>query len=441
MLSEYCIKTPGTTAGFYAPVKEGLRDYVIPIVEKVFSDCPSNQMPIFDSRLTLNFSNGSTIIFRGSNNQQHRIRRGNDLQIAAIDEARDVDDLDALIDSVVIPSLFTTSGRLIISSTPADTDDHPLHTIKQQAEREGWISHYNIYDAYKYDPIDFPIERIETWRKETTDDVAWQREYMALWVKDPTKIIIPEWDDKYTTLPGHDDFFHLYHKYTALDSGVRDKTAGILGYYDFKRAKLIIEAEFTLQNEQVITHRIAQEVKEAEERLGYQSLHDKKDPDYKYLQNREKVYRCIADNNNLILVNDLDSLYGLDFYPTKKDELVAMINLVREWVKDGKILVDKSCRELIGCLSNAIWDKNKKELARSKVYGHFDALMALVYLVRNVDTHTNPIPLHYKKSYATHNIPMTSNIPTTSSYELVRLLGVPKFDVDKSRKNFVNGNS
>ena len=439
LLTEFCIKNPRSKAGFYAPVKEGLRDYILPIIVKAFSDCPDDLRPILDAHLTLSFPNGSNIIFRGSNNQQHRIRRGNDLQIAAIDEARDVDDLDSLIDSVVIPSLFTTSGRLLISSTPADTEDHPLHEIKQQSEVEGWISHYTIYDAAKYDPDDFPIERIEQWHKETTDETAWQREYLAMWVKDPTKIIIPEWDEAYAAHPCRDEYFPYYHKYAGLDSGVRDKTAGIFGYYDFKRAKLIIEAEFALKDSEVRTDRIAQAVKETEARLGYQMMHDRKADSYRSLQMHKKMYRRIADNNNLILIQDLDSLYQLDFFPTRKDELPAMINLCREWVKDGRIIVDKTCPELLGCLRNAIWDKNKKELARSKQFGHFDALMALVYLVRNVDTSTNPIPKYYGKTWATHSgVPMNASSTVTSVDALARVFAT-RTAQDQARDDFVRG--
>ena len=439
LLSEHCIQNKGSKAGFFAPVKEGLRDYILPIIDKVFADCPEDLRPILDSHMTLNFPNGSSIIFRGSNNQTHRIRRGNDLQIAAIDEARDVDDLDDLVDSVVIPSLFTTSGRLIISSTPADTEDHPLHAIKQAAEREGWLSHYDIYQANRFDPKDFPLDRIETWKKETTDQVAWEREYMAKWVKDPTKIIIPEWSDAQVGVPEHDEYFPHYHKYASLDSGVRDKTAGIFGYYDFRKAKLIIEAEFVLQDADVRTDKIAEKVKATERALGYQTMHDREADSYRALQMHEKMFRRVADNNNLILIQDLDALHGLNFFPTRKDSLEAMINDLRLWIKDGRIIVDKSCTELLGCLRNAVWDKNKKELARSKVFGHFDALMALVYLVRNVDTSTNPIPKFFGKSWATHaGVPMNASSPQRAGDVLARIFNA-KTPEDEARSRFVLG--
>ncbi len=438
-LTEDCIKNPGSVSAFFAPIKDGLRDYILPIIDQTFSDCPDDLKPVLDSSLTLTFPNGSKIIFRGSNNQTHRTKRGNAFRRVYIDEARDVDDLDNLVDSVVMPSLFSTVGRLMIGSTPADTEDHPLFAIKQQCEKDGTYFHCSIYDANRYDPADFPLARIEQWKRETNDPVAWAREYEAKWVKDPTKTIIPEWDDAHeiAEVP-RDDVFPYYHKYCSLDSGVTDKTAGLLAFYNFREARLYVEAEFTLRDSEVRTDRIAQIFKEKEIELGYQARHDRKDPGYRHIPDNEKVYRRVADNNNLILVNDLNSLYDLDFFPTRKDELAAMINLVREWVKDGKIKVSTACPELLGCFRNAVWDKKREKLAKSKVYGHFDALMALVYMVRNVDTSTNPVPKYFGKSYETHSIPTGSNHPQTQGEKLAAIFG-KRTGRDQAREDFTRG--
>ncbi len=438
-LSEDAIQHPGGVSAFFAPVKEGLKDYIQPIITETFKDCPEDLRPTLDSSLTLVFPNGSKIIFRGSNNQQHRTKRGNAFRRVYIDEGRDVDDLDNLVDSVVIPSLFSGEGRLMIGSTPADTEDHPLHAIKQAAEREGWYFHFTIMDAHRYDPLDFPLARIELWKKETKDTVAWEREYMARWVKDPTKIIIPEWNDAFAVRVPRDEYFPWYQKYDALDSGVTDKTAGILGYYDFRNARLVIEGEFVLQGEEVRTDRIAHQLKALEVSLDYQAEHDRTHDSYKRLAPNQKIYRRVADNNNLILVQDLNALYGLDFYPTTKDELAAMINMARLWIQAGRVLVSPDCPELLGCLNNAIWDKNRKELAKSKVYGHFDALMALVYLIRNVDTATNPIPLFFGKSWSTHaNVPIRGQHVQQPAEKLVAAFSKPT-QRQEARSDFAKG--
>ncbi len=100
----------------------------------------------------------------------------------------------------------------------------------------------------------------------------------------------------------------------------------------------------------------------------------------------------MADNNNPHLITDLASIYNLHFMETNKESLDAMVTEVRTMVKDGRVIVDPKCKMLIGCLKYGIWDKHRREFARDKVYGHFDHFAALVYLIRNLAKHSNPIP-------------------------------------------------
>ena len=439
VLTEEALKKPNFHGLFCAPVKDSLREYVAPLIVKVMADAPEDLRPELDSHLVLRLQNGSSITFRGSNSQTYQNLRGNDFDLIFVDEFRNLDDGEDLLKSVLLPAIFNSKGFIIIASTPPDTEEHYLNSLNQEAELGGYYFHCDINDCSKWDPRDFKPEQIAEWRKETNSETVWTREYLAKFVRDETKTVIPEWDEALIQAIPRDEFFPFYHKYAAMDLGVRDKTASIHGYYDFKRAKLIIQGEFAVSGSEVRTDRIAEKIKDIEVALGYQLIHDRKDPHYKALAVNEKVYRRVADNNNPLLVNDLNSLYGLDFFGTRKDELPAMINICREWVKDGRILISPECKELIGCLRNAVWDKNRKELSRSKIYGHFDALMALVYLVRNVDTQTNPVPKFFGKSFATHaGVPMGANVPLTGAETLARVFNV-RTDRDQARSDFAKG--
>ena len=81
-----------------------------------------------------------------------------------------------------------------------------------------------------------------------------------------------------------------------------------------------------------------------------------------------------------------------------------MVNHTRLFVNGARVIVHPRCKHLIGCLQNGIWSENRRQFARSSVYGHFDGLAALIYLVRNVDVHTNPIPPMYKLDETTMHI-------------------------------------
>ena len=53
----------------------------------------------------------------------------------------------------------------------------------------------------------------------------------------------------------------------------------------------------------------------------------------------------------------------------------------------------------------AHWAKGDKDsFAKSKVYGHYDHTAALIYLIRNVDELTDPLPMLLGKDPNTHFI-------------------------------------
>jgi hypothetical protein len=79
-----------------------------------------------------------------------------------------------------------------------------------------------------------------------------------------------------------------------------------------------------------------------------------------------------------------------------------MVNRLRLWIKQGKVIISPTCKELIGCIETGIWKKNRKEFDRSPLYGHFDALASLIYLIRNVRENINPIPALYNLSQEQH---------------------------------------
>ena len=114
--------------------------------------------------------------------------------------------------------------------------------------------------------------------------------------------------------------------------------------------------------------------------------------------------RRIADNNNVILLQDMSLMHGVHFAPTSKDTLLAMVNELRVFVAQGRLYVSVNCQELIGCLRAGIWNKQRNQFDVSDMYGHFDALASLIYMVRNIDQYSNPIPITSTALPSTHYI-------------------------------------
>jgi hypothetical protein len=379
IMIEECIKNPAIRWGFFAPVKEGLLDYIEPIIMETLSSCPDMLRPKFDrNRFILSFSNGSTIIFRGSNNQQHRVRRGLDLDGAGIDEGRDVDDLKELIDSVVFPSLFSTNGYMIISSTPADSYSHDLFHYYQLAQVEGWLYECDIDKAALLDPEDFPADRIAEWKRETQRDDVWEREYKCRWMIDSTRIAVSEWKNEYVKMYRHDIFYQFYHHYIGIDWGSKDFTAIIFATWDFKRAKLVVEAEATFSGLEVRSDKLAERIRQTKLRLWGED---------------SEIYKMISDSADPILINELNGHAGMNCVPVYKERsLEAMLNQFRMLVNQEKIEVGYQCPMLISNLKSAVWDKSRTALDKDPYNHHFDHLMALVYLTRGLVPNENPIP-------------------------------------------------
>ena len=379
LMVEECIKKPRARWAFFAPVKDGLLDYIEPIIQKTLQDCPDDLRPKFDrNRFMFSFANGSTILFRGSNNQQHRVRRGLDLDGAGVDEGRDVDDLKDLIDSVIFPALFSSNGYLIISSTPADSFSHDLYSFYSLAEVEGWLYECDINKAAELDPLDFPADRIAEWKKETLRNDVWEREYLCKWIVDTSRIAVQEWRMDFVKEYKKDIFYQFYHHYIGIDWGSKDFTAIIFATWDFKRAKLVVEGELTFSGTAVRSDRIAEAITTLRLKLWGEDA---------------SIYRMISDSADPILINELNGHPGMNCTPVYKEKsLEAMLNQFRILVGSEKIEVSPTCPMTISNLKSAVWDKTRTNLDKDPYNHHFDHLMALVYLTRGLVPNENPIP-------------------------------------------------
>lgn len=414
--TEHCLERPGWRAGFFAPVKDGLKDYIDPIINKTYADCPPDIFPTYhQSRFMLEFPNKSSITFRASNNQQHRARRGTEWHEVGVDEGRDVDNLGELIESVLMPALFDSAeAYCYISSTPADTRNHPLYFYRQLAEKEGWLIQIPIWDAHRMDPEVYTLQRIQEWKNETlkAPDGAdkWAREYECKWVVDKNRLIVPEWSDSFIKETPRTALFQFFDKYFCLDIGSVDKTTGHLFYYDFPRAKFVFEDEIVFEGRQWTTEDLAKSIREKEETQWGKDA---------------KVYRRVADSNNLILLSDLTTLHRLPILPTTKNSLNAMVNQARMVVKNDRVEVNPRCKLLIQTLRDGIWNQSKDEFDKSPVLGHMDAVADFIYGIRNVDESHNPIPVDYNFNPATQLYPTLPVSKSTQAMEHALLSSNP----------------
>lgn len=379
---EQAIKQPKSQIRYGAAFQEDLTSFIIPAFDKVLEDCPKSIAPKYKVQGSeYVFPNGSRIKLVGVDKRPNGLR-GNTLDLIILDECGFITNLDYIYKSVIIPATtHRPNAKIILISTPPNTPAHAFRDYCQKAELEGGYSTFSIYD----NPLinETTIERL---KKESGGDTSttWRREYLCEFCTDDDSVIIPEWDNTYIQEIERDQYYQYYHKYIGLDLGVKDNTAAIFGYYDFKRASLIIEDELCMNGPSMNTEKLVEALKDKELELWA----------------GQAPFRRVSDNNWPLLIQDLSSIHNYTFISTSKDTLEAMINEVRLLVQEGRILINPKCKMLIGCLAYGVWDNKKKAFARSTAYGHFDHLAALIYLVRNLAQHTNPIPIDH--GYSNH---------------------------------------
>lgn len=398
--AETSIKKPSLVR-MAAPTQKALKKIILPIFRDLFRDCPGEIRPVWRAQDGLFYFpyNGSEIHISGANNGHDENLRGTSADLCLIDEAGFIKGLKYLVEDILMPQLLTTGGRLIMSSTPPRTPAHDFVGYAQQAEQDGNYSIFTIHDS------GYPLDLIAKFCKEAGGEFSttWLREYLCQFVVDSDWAIIPEWKSAYEGYVERDEFFPFYHRYEALDIGVRDFTAELFGFYEFRKARLVIEDELLMRGSAMTTDKLAKDTRDKEFELW-------PDPHYPAAERRAlQVYRRIADNNNLLLVNDLTTLHDLPFAPTTKDTLESMVNEARMFINSGRLVVSPKCKHLLGCLKYGIWAENRRKFDRSAVYGHFDGLAALIYFIRNLDQNTDPVPALYGLSKATMFIPKNAN--------------------------------
>jgi len=374
---EMAMSKPNAEVRYGAAFQSDLVDFIIPAFEKVMEDCPAHLKGKYTKvGSKFMFPNGSRIKLVGLDKNPNGLR-GNTLDLIILDECAFVSNLDYVYKSVIMPAtMHRPNAKIILISTPPSTPAHAFLDYAQRAEVEGAYSKFTIFD----NPM-VTEETIARLMRESggAASTTWRREYLGEFLTDSELQIIPEWKDEYVVDFPRDQYWEMYHKYVGMDLGVKDQTALIFGYYDFRKATLVLTGEFVMNGPSMNTIKLVEAIK-AKEKEQWGEL---------------PVFRRISDNNNLHLLQDLGSLHNIHFHATNKDTLEAMINEVRVLVQNGRIVVHPSCVQMVGCLKYGVWNTKKSEFARSQVYGHFDMLASLIYLVRNLSVNSNPIPLDH----------------------------------------------
>lgn len=401
---EQCLKKPGSIVKFLQPEVKMIRTNIRPIMLEILEDCPKELEPTFKTQDNIYvFPNGSEIQLAGTDNGNYEKLRGGNAHLALIDEAGFCSDLEHIIRYVLIPTTTLTKGRIILSSSTPPHPDHEFIEYMRYAEHKNTLIRKTIWDAVEDMKNEanprinsgLVADIIKSYPDGENND-AFRTEYLCEVIFNSKDSVVPEFTEeiqKDTIVNWSRPVF--FDRYTSMDIGYEDLTVVLFGYWDFDNAVLVIEDEYVVNGPEMRTKLLAEAILKKENSLWKNHLTGE----------IEKPYLRVSDNN-LILINDLQRDHGLTFFPTDKHNKDAYINQMRNMVQARQLIINPRCKTLINHLKNATWDKTRKSYKRSADNGHYDAVDALAYMVRNIDMNRNPYPKGFKYSRLAKNGPV-----------------------------------
>lgn len=380
---EQCLRKKNSIVKYVAQSKLQVNNILRPLMRKILEDCPEDLKPEYNTKdYIFYFKNGSEIQMAGTDNGHAEKLRGGDSDLFVVDEAGSCNDLTNIIKSILLPTTLTTKGKGILAGTPPKESEHEFLEFLEDAEMRGTLTKKTIFDNKRItqDMLEELIKEVGGLHTEEA-----RRELMCEIIRDSATSVIPEFTEdlaksitKEWPKPPH------YDAYVGMDLGGRDLTVVLFGYYDFRADKVVIEDEIVMDfrendsNIKSLTDRIIK--KEAEL--------------YTNIFTNEQLVPHRYSDINYIVTNEIRSYSNnkVNFLITKKDDKIAALNNVRSLLQAQKIIINPKCKTLLRHLKNVKWEKTRTLFARSADDGHYDAVDALVYLIRNVNFSKNPYP-------------------------------------------------
>lgn len=379
---EQALQKPGSQIKFAAPNQKMAKKIIHPLLKQIMENCPKALKPRFRVHEGMyEFPNGSEIHVAGTEMGQIDNLRGQACDLALIDEAGFVSDLEYVVESVLMPQTLTRpNARMILASTPPISPDHDfVQVYMKQAMEEGSYARFTIYD----NPL-LSEEQIETYKKNSggEDSTTWRREYLAEIVTETDNAILPEAtnDEMWDEILGEPEKPPFFNPITVIDLGYVDYTGILFGYYDFRRAKIVIQDEILVNRS--TSADIIKLVREKERELWGDI----------------KITNRVVDGNAMQIA-DMNETHKFTCRTPQKSDLEANVNRVRMDLNERRFVISPKCVSLQSQMKYAIWDSNRSKFSRSANGGHWDLVAALMYLCKHIDRTTNPYPPDYGYSY------------------------------------------
>lgn len=378
---EQCLQKPGSQVRYAAGTSDMVEEIIEPHMASLIDDAPADVTPQFNaSKSRWTFPNGSSIRVAGCDDRRKANRlRGRACDLAIIDEAGFIDDLDYVIQDVLMPQLMTVNGQIIISSTPPETPAHPFRAICADAQLRGAYIERDIYAATHITNATREEFRQEAngaeWKPGMPDGTTWLREYMCQFVTDTARAVLPEFSAVEKAIVEERERPAYYVPVIVADVGFHDFTFVVGGYYDFAKGVDVIEWEYVTNKTR------ARDIVAAVDALAVEHWGEKAATGA--MRHADAPPMQIAE---------MPGWQGIAKTQTDGNWKTAVVNDVRQRLAEKSTRIHPRCEKLIAHCRYAVWKDPGRMLERMDGFGHFDGVDALAYFTRLVDRHSNPFP-------------------------------------------------
>lgn len=406
ILLEWALTRVGAILTYATAEKQQIRSIIIPIFRKMIATCPPDMRPQYRGSSEgmeqgIYCTNGSIIKLVGVDKDPDRLR-GQASDGGCFSEAAHMKDLEESIAGIFLPQFQRRPwARLLLESTAPTQPDHDFDRVFiPDAEKRG---------AYVFGTLD-DNAAISAKEKEKAireaggrDSPRCQREYYGIRVRDPERVLVPEFDME-RHVRSDIPVPPFAHGYVSIDPGFRDMLGLVWAYWDFERAKLVIQRSYAERN--VTTTPVADLIKRTERELWggtgpandnarrAANDNDLQEGSVRYWNGKNFMpnpYLRVSDVD-LRLIGDLVLEHGIAFAQTPKDDAEAQLYALRNAFLANKIEIVADSGPLALQLKRGMWNERRTEWERTDALGHLDCVASLIYLWRNVVRTLNPYP-------------------------------------------------
>lgn len=380
---EECRRLPNQVWGIGLKTKDHAAKVIKPIMRYYLQGCPEYLQPKpLKSDFAWSYPNGSGLFFFGADHEHIETARGRGFHGFIFDEAGHQENLRDNLRSIILPALAKLGrGHAIAISTPSTKPGHYFEEMCEEAKQRGRLS---------FVPASGNPDLTDEWRAARAaecggfESLDYLREYECKFVNDPRTTVLPNVTE--ARIHGLDgkpalvqplEILMLREWYRSMDIGGKHMTGVLWGYYEAEDDSVRIVREFTDRN-----------ASEVELAAGIQGTELGLWP-----QMRPAYLEGWADTNNVYLLHNLHAQWKISFKPTRKDEKMAQIGILRKMISEGKFIISPECPQLLATLKRAQWAETgntNKGFAEDPAIGHADLLDAALYLVRNVKRRAYP---------------------------------------------------